>query len=267
MSSFIVKGPSTSYKLLRCCRARQATRRRLRARGGGFVQGHRSSLGRPAEIPTCASQSLLCLEDFSGVSARWGRGSLCIPSRAPRAAPAVAWVGTGENFPSSQLAAQVVTGVGKAQCGRWGRETARMVAVKGIYYCSAGRCGGCSAASVFRAAPCVGEMGSGMAPGVLPAGLNVSEHPFLRLAPSARFPHAKPDGRGEAARWGWHGALAARKAQVTPLCRGLAAVFSSLQGREAELPMRPQHPARIPAASLVPPGPRTPRDARSPCHP
>lgn len=52
MSSSIVKDPGTSYKLLPCCRARQATQRTLCARGGGLIQGHWSSLCCPGEIPT-----------------------------------------------------------------------------------------------------------------------------------------------------------------------------------------------------------------------
>lgn len=55
MSSFNVKDPGTSYKLLPCCRARQTTRHTQRARGGVSSKG----------TDSCASESLLCLEDLS----------------------------------------------------------------------------------------------------------------------------------------------------------------------------------------------------------
>lgn len=50
MSSSIVKDPSTSYKLLPCCRARQANRPMWCMRGGSFTQGCQSSLHCPGEM-------------------------------------------------------------------------------------------------------------------------------------------------------------------------------------------------------------------------
>lgn len=50
MSSSIVKDPSTSYKLLPCCRARQANRPMWCMRGGSFTRGCQSSLHCPGEM-------------------------------------------------------------------------------------------------------------------------------------------------------------------------------------------------------------------------
>lgn len=82
MSSFNVKDPSTSYKLLPCCRARQTTRHTQCARGGVSSKG----------TDSCASESLLCPEDLSRVPrlCEVGHRSLCTLSHVPL--PLLAWV-------------------------------------------------------------------------------------------------------------------------------------------------------------------------------
>lgn len=88
MSSFNVKDPSTSYKLLPCCRARQTTRHTQCARGGVSSKG----------TDSCASETLLCPEDLSRVPRLFevGHRSLCTLSHVPQEAPAIAGFGMGK---------------------------------------------------------------------------------------------------------------------------------------------------------------------------